>query len=204
MKYIQKLIDTFDNTQYPIFKINDVKLILRSSNVSTDYIYLLLHNLIKKQKIRRVTRGAYTFHQDSAVIGFVFQPFYYGLESALWINGVSEQGANYTIMTSGNVRGGIREFEGRNYNIKRINNNLLFGYNLVKLGEFWIPVSDLEKTVLDILYFYGSIRDENFTDITKRLNEKKIRRYIKHYDKRSVKRMIIKINDMKRYSDLNT
>ncbi len=193
---MKELIDTFNNEQYPIFSINDIKLLMKSRGASIDYIHIMLHNLVKKQTIRRITRGIYTFHDDSVVTGFAFQPFYYGLESALWIHGISNQGANYTIITSRNMREGTRNFGGRNYNVKRISKNLLFGYNLMRYGKFWIPVSDPEKTVLDILYFHITIRDENFADIIRRLNKKRISEYLKKYNKRFIKRMAMEMEDI--------
>ena len=182
MRYIEAVRQRFDTSGFPVFSIEDVRLLLKGKRISNDYLYLLLHNLVHNHEIKRITKGVYTFHSDAVVVGFAFAPFYYGLENALAIRNLSEQGTNYTIMTSRNVRTGVRNFEGRNYRIQKIKKEHMFGYELVKYGNFWIPVSDVEKTVIDMLYFNDYIREELWQAVLKILNTSRLRKYLKVYD----------------------
>ena len=54
---------------------------------------------------------------------------------------------------------------------------------MVKRGEFWIPVSDIEKTVIDMLYFDDYIRDELWPGILEQLEMERLNDYLKRYKK---------------------
>ncbi len=84
-------------------------------------------------------------------------------------------------MTNRNVREGVRTFNGRNYRVKRIDSNGMFGYSMVRQGNFWVPVSDVEKTAIDIVRFYGHITEDEFTAILAVLDRKKLREYLNRF-----------------------
>lgn len=182
MKYINYVRERFSKDDFPAFSVADVKSALKNRSVSDQYVRLMLHNLKSKGVIKPITRGIYTFQDDIAVVGFAFQPFYYGLECALSIRGISEQGTNVAVMTPRNVRAGMRAFEGRNYRIKRVDNELMFGFDLIRYGKFWVPVSDVEKTVIDMLYFKDHIRDELWSALASRIELDRLKEYLKRYD----------------------
>jgi len=188
----------FNSYDYPIFTVDDVKLALKAYGATTGYVHLMLHNLSLTNRIYRVKKGVYTFHDDSVVVGFAFQPFYYGIESALWLMGISGQGANYVIMTNRNVREGIRKFKNRNYRVKRIDSSKMFGYNLMRYENFWIPVSDIEKTVIDIVRFYGHIEKEIIPTIEQTLNKKKLKNYLKRFDAKLYKKVFYELQKDKK------
>jgi hypothetical protein len=193
MKYIKRLRERFGRPDFPVFKVSDVKIAFRKEGISSGYIHLMLHNLLKGNEVTRITRSEYTFHSDAAVVGFAFEPFYYGLENALSIMRISEQGTNFIVLTVRNVRAGVRSFKGRNYRIQRIQKQHMFGYRLFKYGEFWIPVSDLEKTIIDMIYFKDHIRKELWPVLLKRLDKRKIEKYLENYRlgfKKKVKSLI--------------
>ncbi len=179
MKYAEEFRQIFSSYDYPAFKARDVALAFKAKKISEGYIRLMLHNYLSSGKIVRITNGVYTFHRDSIVAGFAFTPFYYGLESALSIMGISTQQANNVIITPRNVRQGTRALLGRNYRITHINMDMFFGYEIVKFGNFWVPVSNLEKTLIDMAYFNVPIRDELHEEIRKRIDRKRLDAYAK-------------------------
>lgn len=189
MRHMEKLIATFSRPDYPVFTVADAGLLLKREGVSRQYLHLMLHNLAKRGKIARITRGIYTFHEDAAVVGFAFQPFYYGLESALWLMGMSGQGANFVVMTPRNVRAGMRSFKGRNYRVQRIGKELMFGYGQMRYGKIWIPVSDLEKTVIDMVSLGYHISEELLPEIRKKINSEKLNGYLKRCSPEVVKQL---------------
>ncbi len=196
MKYAGMFERTFSSVDYPVFTFRDAKLALERKGITGSYLRLMLHKHYASGRIKRITKGVYTFHDDAIVVGFAFQPFYYGLESALSILGVSTQASNNIVMTTRNVRAGIRSFQGRNYRIIRIESRLLFGFSTIKAGDFWAPVSDLEKTVIDMLYFKVPIREELYPEISKKLDKRKFEEYLKRFDKSfsaSAKKKIMQI-----------
>ena len=144
----------------------------------------MLHNLEKKGEVYRITSGIYTFQEDIRVVGFAFRPFYYGLEDALYLRGLLEQGSNPVIISTRKVRSGLRSFRGRNYVIHRIGSRHFFGFELIRSGDMWIPVSDVEKTLLDLIYFRHYIQDDSLKGIMRLISKDKIERYLKRYDLR--------------------
>ena len=183
MKYSKYIKERFSKNDFPVFRIQDLKLALKGKKIKNDYLYQAIHNLMRRDGMNRITRGMYTFHNDAAVVGFAFAPFYYGLENALSLRGISGQGANYTIITSRNVRAGIRTFEGRNYRIQKIPKKLFFGYELLKYYDFWIPVADIEKSFIDMLYLNKGIREELIDKIIPKIRKDKLKNYLSKYKK---------------------
>ncbi len=190
MKYIKYVREHFKDPKFPVFTLYDLRTALRLEGISDAYLKRLVNSLMKKEEITRITRGVYTFHDDVTVAGFAYRPFYYGMEDALSIRGLSEQGTNPYIMTTKNVRTGVRTFKGRNYVIRRIPERMFFGYELLQYYNFWIPVSDVEKSFIDMLYFEKNIRDELLAEIIPKISMSKLRDYLKGYDKSFSKKVI--------------
>lgn len=166
----------------PTFSVADVKKIL--PDVSEEYIHLLLHNLRGRKKVHRINRGIYTFFEEMAVVGFAYSPFYYGLQQALSIHGLWEQEANPIVITPRKVRNGIRKFEGNNYVVRRICRKMFFGYSVLKYSGFWVSVSDVEKTLIDMVYYRQHIGKELAAEFRKRIDKEKMKKYLKKVPKK--------------------
>jgi predicted transcriptional regulator of viral defense system len=177
MKYTARIRKEFSKSNKPVFSSSE----LSSFGIGPKYKKRLLHLMLARGEIKRITRGEYTFHNDLDAVGFAFRPFYYGLEDALSIMKISDQGTNPIVITLKNVRQGVRDFYGRNYVVKRIPKEFFFGYVLVRHGSFFIPVSDLEKTIIDMVYFKQYIRDELWPGILKEIDMKRLNGYLKKY-----------------------
>ncbi|MFH1520772.1 MAG: hypothetical protein ABID61_03945 [Candidatus Micrarchaeota archaeon] len=141
------------------FTINDLRRVL-GRNINDGYIYLLVHNLLASGEMKRIAKGVYTFKDELELVGFGFAPFYYGLQEALSLRNMWEQETIPIILTTKKVRPGSRKFSGNNYLIRHINRKMFFGFEMIKYHDFWIPVSDMEKTLIDFIYFKEPIQDE--------------------------------------------
>ncbi len=195
MKYINYVRNTFGANNFPVFTVTDLKVALGAMGISKDYLRLLIHNLLHKGEIKRITKGVYTAHDDATVVGFAYGSFYYGLENALSIRGFSDQSTNFVVLTPRNVRQGIRNFDGRNYLVKRLDSSFFFGYDLIRYGNFWVPVSDLEKTVIDMVYFDDFISPESWEIIKPKLDVKKLTLYLKKYDSKFRKKVLEEVRN---------
>ena len=169
-------------SKQPIFSTHDVKKLLPST--SKEYVYLLLHNLLQKKEMYRISSGIYSFHEEMIIVGFAYSPFYYGLQQALSIHGLWEQEVNPVVITPRKVRDGMRKFEGNNYFIRRVSRDMFFGYEMIKYSGFWVPVSDVEKTLIDMVYYRQYIGKELEKEFRKRVDSKKLCVYLKRVPKK--------------------
>ncbi len=181
MKYINYMRKHFGNSDFPVVRFFELRTALKAKGISDSYLKRIINYLIEKGELKRITKGIYTFHDDITVVGFAFQPFYFGLENALTIRKLWEQGTNPVIITRRKVRTGIRKFESSNYIVKRIKKDLFFGYELIKYYDFWIPVSDAEKTLLDFVYFKQYLREDVLKILRKQIDKSKLRKYLMKY-----------------------
>ncbi len=190
MKYVDYIRSHFNDPKSPIFTIQELKTVLGLKGISSAYLKRLINYLIKKGEILRIGRGVYTFHNEITVVGFAFRPFYYGLENALTIRHLWEQGTNPIIITPNNVRQGIRKFGGGNYSVLHIRRELFFGYDFIQSDGFWIPVSDYEKTFIDFIYFNRYLRTDTLKALRLKMDKKKLASYLKHYNKKTKQRIL--------------
>ena len=177
MKYTDIIKNHF--REKPVFSLRDVMIILKEKGLSKNYAYLLVHNLIGRKEIFRITRGVYSFNEDLMVSGFAFSPFYYGLQESLSIRNFWEQGTNPVIITVKKVRTGLREVFGSNIFVRRIDRRMFFGFEMIKHHGLWIPVSDTEKTLIDFFYFNEPLQEKTVSEIKKKLDSQKLDEHLK-------------------------
>ena len=89
MKYMEEFRSHF--MKKPAFTAREAELFLENRKSSPNYYKLVIHNLLSRRDIYRITRGVYTFQEDAQMSGFGFSPFYYGLEDALSLRNVWKQ-----------------------------------------------------------------------------------------------------------------
>jgi len=187
IKYLTDIENFIDKNK--VFCIKDIQRFLMSKKANPKYAYLLLHNMAKKRKINRVIKGYYTKYDDPMLIAYCIKPSYVGLESALSLYGMWEQESNVVLVTPRRVRYGVRNVFKTNVVIRPIAKEYFFGYDYVDYYDLKIPVSDIEKTFIDLV-FYKSYIDKNLLRIFKRkMNTEKLKEYLKHYNKRFIDRV---------------
>jgi len=177
MKYLAKFREHFSDR--PVFTIRDAKLFLSEMGASKEYCYLLISNLLKKGEIKKLKRGVYTFGDDPMLAGFAFSPSYHGLQDALSILDLWDQETNTVIVTPLKVRRGVRKMLGGKVIIRRINRNMFFGYTVVRYFNYWIQVSDVEKTLIDFVYFKEPLQPDVLKEMRERMDKKKLEEYLK-------------------------
>ncbi len=191
MKYMKKFREHF--SKVPIFTTKDARLFLSESGASREYCYLLLINLKAKGEIKRLKNGIYSFHDDPTMAGFAFLPSYHGLQDALSMLDLWDQETNTIIITPRKVRSGMRAAFGEKLFVRRINRKMFFGFESIKYFDHWIQISDVEKTLIDFVYFEEPLQKEVLEEIKKRLDKKKLIKYLKRCSpwlKKRVKNLI--------------
>lgn len=192
-KYIKDVLNFFERT--PIVNYRDIKLIINKAKIKKSYSYLFIHKLIKNGRIRKMTKGFYTIHNDPIFAVFCFKPAYIGLQDSLSIHNLWEQETNVVIITGKKVRNGIRNILDSNVLLRRIKPKYLFGYDLIEYNNFYIPVSDIEKTLIDFAYFKEPLDKEVLKEIKNKIDIRKIKKYLRFYPKRIAK-IVLKLLKM--------
>ncbi|MDO8554479.1 MAG: hypothetical protein Q7S22_06740 [Candidatus Micrarchaeota archaeon] len=176
MKYLKLFREWFITR--PTFTTSDIRKVLSKTGISNEYLYVLIHNLIKKREMKVIRKGVYTLKEEMTVVGFAFPPFYYGLQEALSLRKLWEQEANSIVITTRKVRSGVRVFLGNNYLVKRIDRKMFFGFEMIKYYDYWLPVSDVEKTLIDFVYFKQRLPKETLNEIKKQIRNDKLKEYL--------------------------
>lgn len=163
----------------PVINISSIKKLIGENN---KYIHLLIHNLVKKKEIFRLTKGFYSKTEDPTLVVFCFKPSYIGLQEAISVHNLWQQETNTIIITTKSVREGIRSVMEKKVLLKKIPPNLFFGVEYSLYGGIYVPVSDIEKTFLDMIYFNQPLDKELYKVFKKRINRKKLNTYLKKYN----------------------
>lgn len=187
MKYIGKFREHF--FKVPAFTARDARLFLSQLGAGKEYPYLLLTNLLRKGEIRKLKRGTYTFGNDPMLASFAYFPSYHGLQDALSLLDLWDQETNAVIITPAKARSGMREILGGKVIVKRISRGMFFGFDSIKYFDYWIPVSDVEKTLIDFIYFREPLQEEVLARMKKRINRKKMEEYLKRCPERVGKKV---------------
>lgn len=161
----------------PVFSARDIELIIKNK----DYAHLLLHNAFRKKEIYRLTKGCYSQEDDPILSVLCFKPAYLGLQEALSLHNLWEQETNPVIVTTRKVREGVRPVLGNNIVLRRLPPKYFFGFTLWPYGGAFLPVSDIEKTLIDLIYFKEIPSGKILEEIKKRVQLAKLRSYLKHY-----------------------
>ncbi len=191
MKYVNHFLSEFRKT--PSFTLNDVARFLRYEGSRGTYAKVFMGLMVKSGKAYKITKGAYTLYDDTETVGFPFAPFYYGLGFALTKHRLWTQQANPQVVTTKNVRRGIRKAFGLNFTVSKISKRMFFGYSYAKGQNFYYPVSDIEKTLIDLVYFNYRVEDYVYEEAAARARKDVLMAYLKRcspYIKRKVLRRL--------------
>lgn len=188
--HLEKIEALFEKS--PVVDFKSIERIVGKSKKSS-YAKLLVYNLLKKGKIKKIGKGAYSQYNEISLAVFSFKPAYLGLQSALSHYGVWEQETIPVIITTKKVRRGIREVISGNVLLRNIDKKYFFGIEYIKEGEFYLPYSDLEKTFIDMIIFNQKIDKEVLKKIKDKINKGKLQNYLKRYSS-GIRRRVMKLD----------
>ena len=187
-KYLKEIEELFKKS--PVVNFSSIERIVKRTKKVKQYAKQIVRNLIIKGKIKRLTKSFYTIYEDPSLAIFCFKPAYLGLQDALSFHNLWEQETIPIIITARKIRTGIRKILGMNVLIKRLDKKYLFGFDYYKHENFYLPYSDIEKTLIDMVYFKEKLDKEVIKNIVKRLDIKKLNSYLKIYPERIRKKAI--------------
>ncbi len=176
-KHIDKIRNFISKT--PVFTSKDIERITKNKK----YTHLILTKLNKRGEIFRLTKGFYSKFEDPIFSVFCFKPAYLGLYEALSLRNLWEQETNTIIITTKKARIGKRNILDSNVIVKRINPKYFFGFDYLPYENFYLPVSDLEKTLIDIIYFKEQLSVSLLKKLRKKINLEILKKYLRSYPK---------------------
>ena len=176
-KHLKNVLALFKKS--PVVNYRSIEMI-----AGKQYAKQLIRNLALKGEIKKLAKGHYTIHDENSLSVFCFKPAYLGLQDALSFHNLWEQETIPIIITSRRVRQGIREILDSNVLIRRIDKKYLFGFDYYEQLGLYLPYSDIEKTLIDMVYFKEEISGEAMHNIAKKIDKKRLDSYLKAYPSR--------------------
>ncbi len=178
-KYLPGIEALFSKS--PVVSYSSIYRAITSKKKVKQYVKRLIHHLISKGRIKRLTKGHYTALDDASLAVFCFQPAYLGLQDALSYHNLWEQETIPIIVTARKVRVGIRKILGTHVLIRHIEKKYFFGIEYKQEGSVALPYSDMEKTFLDMLHFRERIDKDVIAAFRKKADKTKLSVYLKEY-----------------------
>ncbi len=184
MKLGDRITDAFRD--FKTFTLNDVRVLLSEKNKSTDdrIIRVTLSRMAKQRRVYKVMKGVFSLHKRDEFAGFAFTPFYYGGLAALMIRDLIDDQVKMEVMTTRPVKKsfiGIYRGDSRLV-LHHIPRKYYFGFEDVKYGDVVVPVSDPEKTLIDLFYYKSRMSIQDYAELLKVTKPGKLRGYLKAYD----------------------
>lgn len=178
-KYQKKIKELFEKSA--VVDAGSIARTVGSKKPIRQYDKQLIRNLLLKGKIKRLAKGCYTKHEDPSLAVFCFGPAYLGLQDALSFHNLWDQETIPVIITARKARQGVRKTSGANVLVRRIDKKYLFGFEYYQQGSFYLPYSNAEKTFIDMAYFKETLNEDQIKSISKKINKKKLKSYLKPY-----------------------
>ncbi len=186
--YLDKVKRLFEKS--PVVDMKSIERIIGKKSKDNNYAKLLIQNLVKRNIIKRLSKGYYTKYDEISLAVFCFKPAYLGLQSALSYHGLWEQETIPIVLTIKKVRRGIRKVLGNNVLLRNIDKRYFFGFDYFNDGGFYLPYSDIEKTLIDMIIFKEKIDEDTLNRIKSKINKKNLEKYLKFYSSNVKKRVL--------------
>ncbi len=187
-KYQTKIGKLFAKS--PVVDAVSIARTVRSKKKASQYHKQLIRNLLLSGKIKRLAKGYYTALNDPSLAVFCFPPAYLGLQDALSARNLWEQETIPVIITSRKIRPGIRKILGSNVLVRRLDRRYMFGIEYLKVGDTYLPYSDAEKSLIDMVYFKEPLSGEALVKIIAGLKKKRLASHLKAYPKKVRERVM--------------
>jgi predicted transcriptional regulator of viral defense system len=184
MKLGDKITDAFKG--FKTFTLNDARILLseKKKGISDRTIRVTLSRMAKKHRIYKVTKGVFSLQKRDEFAGFAFTPFYYGGLAALMIGDLIDDQVKMEVMTTRPVKRSLLEIYGGSSRIvlHHIPKKYYFGFEDVRYGDIIVPISDPEKTLIDLFYYKSRMSIQDYAELLKAVKLRKLRDYLKVYD----------------------
>ena len=169
MKYLD-LKKELENYNLGIFSLNELVKITKQKK---EVIKSSISRFIKQNKILKIKKGFYSINniENKFILNKVFNNTYIGINSALEFYEVTNQRFNNLDLISKNNLNNqvINNFK---INFHKVNEKLFFGYERKKMNNQEFFVSNIEKTIIDCVYFSSKVYLSETNNLIKKMKTK--------------------------------
>ncbi|MEK6936260.1 MAG: hypothetical protein AABW67_05710 [Nanoarchaeota archaeon] len=170
-----------------VFSLNEITRIIRKSkNITSVY----LNRMCKKKFLFKIEKNKFSKTKDIFVIASqLIYPSYLGLTTSLYLQDEFSQIINkiYILTTKQKKKMKILDTEIKFIKIKPIS---MFGYKKIKKENSFIFVSDLERTIIDVILFQNYSRISNLLGLIKKSDTERLLDYTRIINKEVLIRKI--------------
>jgi len=150
-----KLQKELDNLNLIIFTLNDV---IKITGQKKEIVKVFLSNQIKKNLLYRLKKNFYSFKKitNKFVLAKIYSKSYVALNSALeFYKTTTQQYNNLELISKTTLKSQtINNVKIQNHKIRE---NLFFGYEKERIDNIDFFISNIEKTIIDCVYFSNKV-----------------------------------------------
>lgn len=193
-------------SDYPIFTYRDIRLYFSGRGIKSSNLTRILSYMKSNGSIYTLKKGVYTFKKNDIVSGFAYTPFYYGLLSAMTLRELWTQNSRPEIITIKKIRStrvAIFDDPKDVIFIHHVPVKYFFGFDIIDYGKLKLPVSDSEKTLIDLFYYKVKLPIQNYDGLLRSIKIKKIHKYLKAYDRHTSSAVLNFIKKYKRSANMS-
>ena len=177
---------------YPVFSLEDVR------KIDPEFNRIQLSRWEKKGYIKRIKKTFYFFDGQALDTNFllyaankIYAPSYVSLETALKYYQLIAGEISEITSISPNKTAGFKNFD-----YKHLSQYLYFGHTLLSVGKFKIRIAEVEKALLDYLYFHPELKTPadfesigiNVQEFERAVDLKKLHEYLDFFGRKELKR----------------
>lgn len=200
-----KFIEVYNYFQdYPLLEKTEVKKIFPNLDDRRFYEWQ------QKGHLKKIANNFYVFQNkklSGANLRFIanrlYRPSYLSLEFALdHYSLIPEAVFGYTSVTTRKTESFYTDIG--NFYYQKIKKDLFFGYNIINEGGINYKLAEPEKALLDFLYLRSDIKTKEHLEnlridplvYKEELNEQKLKNYLDHFNSKTLKDKINKLNSV--------
>jgi predicted transcriptional regulator of viral defense system len=170
-----------------VFTVIDIA---RVGNVSKKSASVYINRMLKKKLLFRIEKNKVSITDDHFIVASqIILPAYLSLTTALYLLNAIQQVVDKVYVITTRQKKSKEVFGVKTHFIK-VDSNLMFGYSKVRKGNSFIMLADIEKTILDCLYFQRYCSLQYLCEALKKADIVKLESYVKRFKKESVTRRL--------------
>lgn len=164
--------------------------ISRISGVKKRNIPVYMHRMKKKNLLFSVEKNKFSVTDDPFIVASqLINPAYLSLTTALYLHNLLPQVIDKIEVLTSRRKKEITLF-GMKTNFRMLSPSRMFGYNKIKKGKSYLMLAEVEKAIIDSIYFQKSCPLHLILPVLAKTNTLKLERYAQRFAHEGVLRRL--------------